>query len=331
MSQVMTGEPRWSAVATTDWSQAASYGSSAYFPHSIEPVGRGDAGVDFRMETLEFDGVTVGRTRYGTAIRLECGVLDRYHVLIPLSGSVRNISGEQSFMSTPGSGAIYNHSRTATVWRSEASDHLALKLDRQPLERELSLILGRPVVDPIVFDIAVDRRTPGALRWLGGLEMLRQSLEDPRILEAQSLLAAELRNLVVLGLLLGQRHNYSAEIASAGSGRAAPSAARRAMRLIDDAPARAWTIGELAAECGASARALQEGFRRAVGVSPMQYLTATRMQRAQQALLAADPDETTVAAIAHAWGFGHLGRFSGDYAERFGEYPSQTLRRRVGR
>lgn len=326
MTDTVQTDPRWSEFATTDWAEAQRYGSTAYFPHSIEPVGLGDSDVDFRMEILEFDGVTLGRTRYGAAIRMECGYLDRYHVIIPLRGSVRNVSGEQSFIATPESGAIYNHSQKATVWRSKASDHLALKLDRQLLERELSLILGRRVLDPIVFDMAVDLRSPGTLRWLGGLTVLQQGLDDHRVLASQSLLAAELRNLLVLGLLVGQRHNYSAALAELPVHRSTPSTARRASRLIDEAPQRPWTIGALAAESGSSVRALQESFRRSMGISPMQYLSRVRLEHAHRQLLAADPESTTVASVAHAWGFGHLGRFSGAYFDRFGEHPSETLR-----
>jgi AraC-like DNA-binding protein len=35
----------------------------------------------------------------------------------------------------------------------------------------------------------------------------------------------------------------------------------------------------------------------------------------------------TVAAVAHRWGFAHLGRFASAYRCRFGEPPSDTLRR----
>ena len=39
-------------------------------------------------------------------------------------------------------------------------------------------------------------------------------------------------------------------------------------------------------------------------------------------------DALQVAEVAGAWGFGHLGRFAGYYADTFGELPSETLRRR---
>jgi AraC-like DNA-binding protein len=34
-----------------------------------------------------------------------------------------------------------------------------------------------------------------------------------------------------------------------------------------------------------------------------------------------------VTAVALRWGFGHLGQFAADYRARFGELPSETLRR----
>jgi transcriptional regulator GlxA family with amidase domain len=59
----------------------------------------------------------------------------------------------------------------------------------------------------------------------------------------------------------------------------------------------------------------------------MQYLRSIRLHRAHEALLAANPYDTTVAAIAHSWGFNHLGRFAAIHEAEFGEPPSRTLHR----
>ena len=326
MTITAQGEPRWSVFTSTDWAQAQDFGSSVYFPHSIAPAGRDSAHVDFRMDVLELDGLTLGRTRYGAAIRMDCGYLDNYHLVIPLRGTVRNVSGEQSFLAAPRSGAIYNHSRTATVWRSPSSDHLALKLDRALLERELALMLGHSLRSPLVFDMPVDLNAPESHRWMGGLTVLRHGLSDRRVLASQSLLALELRNLVVLGLLVGQRHNFSAELNADRPAPLSRGIARRAVRALEDDPQHPWTIGELAAVAGSSVRSLQENFQRSLGLSPLRYLGQLRLDHVHRRLREADPGETTVAAVAQEWGFAHLGRFSSQYRARFGCYPSETLR-----
>jgi transcriptional regulator GlxA family with amidase domain len=74
-------------------------------------------------------------------------------------------------------------------------------------------------------------------------------------------------------------------------------------------------------------RSLQEGFRRHLGSAPMAYLQQERLVRAHQTLRQADPVCVTVSAVAHRWGFAHLGRFASAYRTRFGEPPSETLRR----
>jgi len=50
------------------------------------------------------------------------------------------------------------------------------------------------------------------------------------------------------------------------------------------------------------------------------------MARANEALRRSDPARVTVSAVAHRWGFAHLGRFASAYRARFGESPSVTLR-----
>jgi len=91
---------------------------------------------------------------------------------------------------------------------------------------------------------------------------------------------------------------------------------------------RSLTVAEIAGAAGVSARGLQAAFQRHVGVRPMQFLREVRLRGVRSDLLAADPDATTVAEVAVSWGFHHLGRFSGYYADVHGEAPSETLRRR---
>ena len=89
---------------------------------------------------------------------------------------------------------------------------------------------------------------------------------------------------------------------------------------------RAVTMTDIARATGLSARGLQSAFQREVGTSPMRFLRRVRLERVRRELLRSDAGEHSVAEVAGAWGFGHLGRFSSYYAELFGEYPSATLR-----
>lgn len=91
---------------------------------------------------------------------------------------------------------------------------------------------------------------------------------------------------------------------------------------------RPLTVAEVSEAAGVSARGLQAAFQRHVGVRPMQFLREARLHGVRTDLLAADPDGSTVAEVAQSWGFHHLGRFSGYYADVYGEPPSETLRRR---
>lgn len=85
---------------------------------------------------------------------------------------------------------------------------------------------------------------------------------------------------------------------------------------------------EIAAAAGLSPRGLQQSLRRHLDQTPGDLLRSVRLDGARGDLLRGDRDDTSVADIARAWGFGHLGRFSATYRERFGELPSESLRTR---
>ena len=83
---------------------------------------------------------------------------------------------------------------------------------------------------------------------------------------------------------------------------------------------------DIAAAADVSVRTLQEAFQRYEATTPTAWLRDLRLEKARLGLQLADVHETSVAAVAHSCGFRHMGRFSGAYAARYGEYPADTLR-----
>jgi transcriptional regulator GlxA family with amidase domain len=59
----------------------------------------------------------------------------------------------------------------------------------------------------------------------------------------------------------------------------------------------------------------------------MAYVREVRLRRAHQSLLESDPSTTSVASVAHRWGFSNLGRFAAAHTARYDEPPAATLRR----
>jgi AraC-like DNA-binding protein len=95
------------------------------------------------------------------------------------------------------------------------------------------------------------------------------------------------------------------------------------MRACSDEPL---TMQELAHRVGIGLRALQLGFHACRRTMPRAVLTGFRLERARERLLLADAADS-VTSIAIDSGFAHFGRFAGAYRARFGETPSETLRR----
>ncbi|NKM99298.1 helix-turn-helix transcriptional regulator [Rhizobium changzhiense] len=89
---------------------------------------------------------------------------------------------------------------------------------------------------------------------------------------------------------------------------------------------RGVTLNEIAEACGVSIRTLQSGFRKFRMTTPIAYLEHLRLHAVRRELSSGESDQS-VRGVAQKWGFTHVGRFSGQYRRRFGELPSQTLRR----
>src|SRR3981189_1967280 len=107
-----------------------------------------------------------------------------------------------------------------------------------------------------------------------------------------------------------------------------PRAVRRALDAMRANVGRDWSVTELADVAGVSSRTLQRQFRIFLGKAPRAALCDVRFERARRELLQGLPD-ARVTDVALRYGFAHCGRFSVEYRRRYGETPSQTLKRQA--
>lgn len=100
----------------------------------------------------------------------------------------------------------------------------------------------------------------------------------------------------------------------------------RAVAWLREHLAEPVTLEQLAAAGEVRPRTLETHFRQFLGTSPHALARCMRLAHARRQLLSAE-SKADVTTVALASGFSQPGRFAGEYRSRYGELPSQTLRR----
>ena len=254
--------------------------------------------------------------------------MNYYLVQFMLEGGCRVTQAGRSYDMTAGSIAVINPRRAFEKSWSPSGRQLMLRIDRGLLDRELIAWTGREPRGPIEFD---QSRTFGFAEAATLTRIVRMLCDDLRG-DSASLDHAFVRDrfasTLASALLIGLPHNHIGAIEAAEKTIASASV-RRAERFFEENAASAVGLTDVARAAGVSARALQLAFRRFRDTTPMAQLRALRLERARRALAEAGRDGGSVTSVAAAQGFGSLSRFAADYKARFGEPPSETLRRGV--
>lgn len=98
----------------------------------------------------------------------------------------------------------------------------------------------------------------------------------------------------------------------------------KALALLHAAPAKDWSMEELAAEVALSRSGFNDRFSALVGQTPMQYLTYWRMQLAAQRL---KDSRETVAQVGYAVGYESEAAFNRAFKREFGKPPAEWRKR----
>lgn len=207
------------------------------------------------------------------------------------------------------------------------SPQLIVRIEQDALERHLTRLGGRMLSDSLAFEPVFDLTTDAAMRWHGAIQLLHTEVLYTGSLVHAGRGIGPLEEFLMTSLLMLQGSNYYAPL-SGTSGRPRRRTVRRALDHIEHHLSEPITIAELASHAGCGIRSLQQGFHDELGVTPMAYVRDRRLERARAELVDAEPaDGLTVTGVAEHWGFNHLGSFAVLYRKRWGESPSETLRR----
>jgi AraC-like DNA-binding protein len=311
---------------TTDPNEAQSFVADTYLPNKLVlPSGARD--VDMELRALQVGSMTAGRLGFGRLTSVSTAQSTNFRVCIPLRGGAVTRSGRSpAIETTPGEAAVIPPEAPAQVIWSPDCQQLVLMVPREVVESELETLLGRSLPNPLTFDLHMPKSGPARSLWRSPLDMLSREILAPSGLLSHTGAGLHAQALILDGLLLGHRHNYS-EIVDRRAAPGQRTAIGRAVELLQSQPGHPWTVTGLAAEVHLSVRALHEGFARDIGMPPITYLRRVRLYRAHAELQASDRSQTTVRAVANRLGILHMSRFAATYKATFGESPSETLSR----
>jgi AraC-like DNA-binding protein len=300
--------------------------AAPFYPHRLALLGPSHSfGMSQRVTGA--GPITIGEFIYDTDVRIDFDEpRASYHVCVPLNGRVESRYRGQLLTSTPALAAIYRPDARVNVTRFPGgSRHLQVKIDQLAVDRALETLVDRPVDFPIDFNASLPLKAGAAHSWVRLLLMVHGQFQWPDSMMRHPLVVDPLVESLIHGFLVVTDHPYR-QVFAAPTERGRPAAVRDAMDIIEARPHLALTTATLARQCHVSMRTLQAGFQRHLTMSPMDYLRLVRLRHAHRDLRSAHPTHSTVAAIAHRWGFTHLGRFAAAHKKMYGVTPLQTLR-----
>lgn len=268
--------------------------------------------------------------RYGAQVEVCPRPFDGFSLVhMSLKGRAEFECDGQRVCLPEGSTAIIAPKKSIRLWWEEGAEQLILKvphalirdLHQPPLRRDRTLSLAPSLL------LAPELNSHWELLMRSLLNILELPAGSPRHASwidhfehnIATFLMAQQEGAIEAAACAPGAGAEAAESLSEAASVARIDALEKYMRAKLCAPV---SLIDLAQAAGVSARTLNMLCHRHHGVSPMDLLRNMRLDAAH-AVLQARPD-ASVTETAFEFGFGHLGRFSAYYRQRFGQLPNAT-------
>lgn len=283
--------------------------------------------LNFRHTSVSLSSLQLSQVEYGTETQVEISDIEDFYVVsLPICGTQEFRQGDKAAISDPEHGIIISPTRSVSLDISADCKQRMVRISRLRLEGQLSSLLGRVVTEPLVFSLSMDAKNGAGASWWRTIKYLEQERSYNGSLYMSAPFLSHVEQMLMTGLLYGIPHNYTAALKPTEQ-KGTPIHVYRAERFIRNNAREPISIDDIVNASGVTRRKLYRSFKSTRGIAPIHFLRDVRMQGAREDLLTAGGATGKITSVAMSWGFIHLGRFSVDYKKRFGESPSDTVRR----
>lgn len=281
--------------------------------------------LDWRLDCASAGQVQMVRVALSRPWSCSRTVRGQIGLLAPQEGSCRAIFGDRTATASPGQALLIQSGMTDRLEMIPAAGFASVSLIMD--KRLFFRVLGSTVdpAQPYDFGLVpvVDLTTgPGQLL-KGFINTLVTGLSDESVVLSSPLsisLTAEALARLILQTLPNRLGDPPGRPHAAGL----PRPVRSAVEFMAANLQRPITTLQVAAAAETSIRSLEQAFQKVLKTTPMAYFRKLRLE-AVRSEIRLRGGATSIADIARAYGFGHLGRFAAYYKAEFGELPSETV------
>ncbi|WP_151776241.1 AraC family transcriptional regulator [Acinetobacter bereziniae] len=309
-----------------DWDEIKSWSDQVYMPYSAQPIGKGLL-PNSTMHSVSVADMIVTRFRYGIPVYLDKWNQDKGHIILltTIEGHGKHAIDSKYWQTTQvGESFIVDCSRT---------DDYAVHFDPQHLQLNLTIpheVLARLVVANYGHEAPLHmwqfKTFFGGQNssWLSLLTYLSRSISEIPLSQLKSKAGEHLQQMI--GLHIINEWSIRANIDLNQNMYVTPKYIERAEYFMRENLRLSPTVEDVSKAVGISIKSLSNGFKKYRQSSPAKVMRDMRLCLVREDLLKAT-SEQTVTEIALACGYLNLGDFARNYYQKFGELPSQTLKK----
>ncbi len=296
--------------------EAEEFLSGLYGQHAMEASPRHN--LDLRMHGFDFEQLHVGVVQYGSPVIAR---LEAQRPMWVFSYLRRGTVTRGGVEFGPGDAGVNSPDDMRDLIMSSDMEIVNLRILQGDMNDACRAMLGSDLSHPLSFETSCPAGASSAYTLM---RLIDRFAAVPLYQHAAARqLERNLKSAALLELLLAWPNSYTTCLDDQP---ALPMSTQRARDYIHAHAAELPTVAEIAQACNVGVRALSRGFEKHLKTSPQRYMMEHRLDKVRDEILNRR-DIATVTEVAFDWGFMHLGIFAARYRERFGELPSETLRR----